>query len=312
MYNSDTPSSLEQVLRAQGKRPFTVVEPGGNFGDGLIYFGFEALARELGIQIRSVNHEKLNELSTRPEEVIYLHGSGGFNHWSSGRALAVLSWAISKKPALIIQGPCTIDEYVNYLEQMAQVINANNQVPLAFFAREETTYRLCQEHFRGESLELYLDQDTAFWADRKMLVALAGRLTDRYRLYALREDNEIGDIDVYDQGKGVQLDPAYFSKSFPHWVRIHLQASEIITNRTHSAIVGALLGKQVTMYPGRYHKNSSIWENSLKDMGVRWGPDLVGEPYLGETSILHKLPQLLCQSYKLNQLLRWFQKVPLY
>lgn len=43
---------------------------------------------------------------------------------------------------------------------------------------------------------------------------------------------------------------------------------ELDTDRCHVAIVGAVLGKRVTLRPVRYHKNGSVWAASLERRGV--------------------------------------------
>ena len=53
-----------------------------------------------------------------------------------------------------------------------------------------------------------------------------------------------------------------------NWTQLHMDASRILTNRCHSAILGAILGKDTTMFKGHYHKNRSIYEYSLKKLGV--------------------------------------------
>jgi len=55
-----------------------------------------------------------------------------------------------------------------------------------------------------------------------------------------------------------------------NWAQLHVYALEILTNRSHSAMLGAILGKKTKMFRGKYHKNRSIWEYSLKQRGVEW------------------------------------------
>ncbi len=50
------------------------------------------------------------------------------------------------------------------------------------------------------------------------------------------------------------------------------QYEEVRTNRLHVAIAGALLGKQVKLYPNSYFKNEAVYSYSMKDRfpNVQW------------------------------------------
>jgi exopolysaccharide biosynthesis predicted pyruvyltransferase EpsI len=181
---------------------------------------------------------------------------------------------------------------------------------LIFFVREHTSLELCEKPFEEQGVSVLLDKDTAFWANRSDLESLVGSAEKRYRLYALRDDNEDAGEMVNDFGKGVCLDPAYFCGSFEHWLRVHLFAEQIITSRTHSSILGAILEKPVILYPSKYHKNRSIWDYNLKYMGVVWGPEQQ-KPIFMQTPTIKWLPKWITGSYKVNQILRWLQRVPL-
>jgi hypothetical protein len=90
-------------------------------------------------------------------------------------------------------------------------------------------------------------------------------------------------------------------------VRIHLFARSITTNRLHSAIIGAIAGKPVTIGPGSYHKNRSVWQYSLAERGVRW-VDAIEPPAAG---LWQRLPSRIRDSYKIRQLRLALHRVPL-
>lgn len=304
-------SPLKQIFCDNKDAKFVFVQPGGNFGDFLIYFGLEVLARKLNLSFRSLSAEEFLSQKITRDEILYLHGSGGFNQWCSEKALKVLEHALYSGAKLVVQGPSTIDQDMDYLEnRLAKVLKKPGKPPLYFIAREMTTFALCNDYLAGTGAHFFHDQDTAFWADKDLLESFAGPSISKYRFYALREDNESSGQSIHDYGNGVQLDPAYFCKSFKHWVRVHLYATEIITTRTHSAVVGALLNKPVVLYPGRYHKNRSIWEYSLQHRNVIWGEN-EDRPYRKTRFNLHYLPARVRNSYRVNQAARWLQRVPL-
>ena len=111
--------------------------------------------------------------------------------------------------------------------------------------------------------------------------------------------------------RGVRLDPVFFCKDFTHWVRLHMGAKSIITNRTHSSILGTILGKETTLFPSSYHKNLSVWEYSLKKRNVQWADgEKISEVKL-KNDLTDYLPKFLKKSYKVERCFRFFQGVPL-
>lgn len=305
---STTP--LEMILAKHKAATFLFIQPGGNHGDLLIYLGMECLARRLGLRFRSITAREFLASQTFSEEIFYIHGGGGYNSWCSGSVLEILKHALHFDDQLVIQGPCTISDAEYIQEVMLPELKHSIPQKLIFFVREKTSLTLCEKPFEELGVSIMLDKDTAFWATKSDLEALAGSAERRYRLYALRDDNEAAGEMASDFGKGVILDPAYYCGSFEHWLKIHLFAKQIITSRTHSSILGALLEKPVILYPSKYHKNKSIWDYNLKHMGVVWGPD-VQKPILVQEPALKWLPKRLTESYKVKQIIRWLQRVPL-
>lgn len=304
-------SPLEKLFHENRHSEFIFVQPGGNHGDYLIYFGLEQLARRFNIQYQSLTVEEFLNLQVCPGKVVYLHGAGGFNRWCKGNSARVLLHALTSSASLVVQGPCTIDRDEEYLNSVLLAAMKQARTPeLVFFAREATTYELCNTYLSESGAAFFLDNDTAFWADRASLVDLAGQSEPKYRLYALRVDNEVSGCEIHDFGRGVELDPAYFCASFEHWVRVHLHAKEIVTSRTHSSIIGAILNKPTILYPSKYHKNRSIWEYTLRDRGVLWGPDQ--DKKIRTASMLSSItPARIRDSYKLNWVQRWMKRVPM-
>jgi len=161
-------------------------------------------------------------------------------------------------------------------------------------------------------MELRLDHDTALQLTPEE--ALRGTSQrSRYTLFALRQDNEApreGDAARFD---GVLLDPAMYARSFDHWVRLHALARRIVTNRTHSSVLGAVLGKPTTLLGGSYHKNRSIWEYSLRSRGVDW-LDWDRAPVASEkprtTGFDFPLAQRIARSWKVQRTMNRLRGVP--
>jgi hypothetical protein len=303
-------NDLENFFLQHKEKKFLWVRPGGNHGDYLIYFGLHQLAKKLGLDYEEVDELQLAQTRLDAYDVIYLHGSGGYNDWSSGAAERILHTALGSSSALIVQGPCSVAGNIDYVEGLFDRLGKDSVQRLIFYGREYTTHRLLLESAKRYGFEARLNFDTALFATRASLEHSLGSCKNDYRLYAMREDNEKPTRAIHDFGFGITLDPARYCKNFAHWVKVHARAEEIITTRTHSAVIGAVLGKKTILYPNSYHKNRSIWEYSLRELGVLWGPDTEDRPVRTE-ALPRWVPSKLRRSYKVRQAILWAHKVPL-
>lgn len=266
-------ASLPSLFRSHRNRQFLLVRPGGNYGDRLIWWGGERLCDRLGIRWESVPFEAFRPREVDPDTVVYLHGSGGFNPWCSGRAARSLTAAVLNHSGLVIQGPQTFEDDPSYARDVfasweSGEIRASRVV---VYCREQVTYDLLRDH-APEVAEVRLGPDTAFYVSREDITDLCGEVRGKYRLCCLREDAEAPrDGPPREAHRGVCLDPAMFARSFEHWLRLHAGAETILSNRLHSAILGSLLEIPTRTMKGAYHKNRSVWEFSLEERGVGWG-----------------------------------------
>ena len=262
-------TKLFRLLESYKNKQFLVIEPGGNFGDTLIYKGGEKLLKSLNINFKTYSFNSfLLENPIQQETVIYIHGGGAINEWYGNRPLKLLSQCIKQGYEDIILGPFSCGSNTNYLRKIFTDLKNNTNFQnkrIYFFAREAVSYELLKEYLPA-SINLDLDHDTAlnlcesdFRCSKK----------EDYVLFTLREDVEKGkkiDLSIY----GLYLDPAIFCQSFEEWIDIHTRAEIIITNRVHSSIISSILHKQVFLFSNIYHKNKAIWEYSLYDRQVQW------------------------------------------
>lgn len=122
----------------------------------------------------------------------------------------------------------------------------------------------------------YLDHDTALHltkdCDEFKSFSMGVPIKDFHQVLILRDDLESVPLPRSIQKKEFKIicDPVYLTRR--EWLKLHLWASKITTNRCHSAILGSILGKEVNLYANSYHKNFGIWDFSLKKQGVGWIP----------------------------------------
>jgi hypothetical protein len=292
---------------------FTFISPGGNWGDHLIWAGAEHLGRLLGLRFRQIPLEAFIAEGAPPDSILYIHGGGGYNPYASGRALQALLTAIHSQAHLVIQGPQTVDTSETYLELFRLALPQERPRPsVVFFVREDSSFNALRR-IRPDWLQVFRDHDTALHLDRGAFLSLAGCPDmSRYYLNAMRHDNEAPANGVVATARrGVTLDPAHYASSFGHWLRLHAHATAIHTNRTHSAVAGAILGKPTWLSAGAYHKNRSIWEYSLRDRGVMWSdpsPEALTHEPRSLADVL--IPRKVRESWKVRRLVNYLHGVP--
>ncbi len=70
-----------------------------------------------------------------------------------------------------------------------------------------------------------------------------------------------------------EQDPARVCRTPAEYLALAGRYSHIITDRLHFAICGLLNRRRVTLLPNSYHKNRSLWETWLTDLGCEWADD---------------------------------------
>lgn len=293
--------SLTAVFERHRDRHFLFVEPGGNWGDYLIYRGADHLARRIGINFVSLSYRQFIERPPEADVAVYLHGGGGFNSWYRGEDLDALCHALQYYTGPIIQGPCTAEDSHEYLDLFASRVQGYRNDYFYLFAREIVTWRNLQGVLRDDKIQIRLNHDTAMYLTKPDILG-GTTYRPRYDLFAIREDIEKPtDRLSLNYFRGVKFDPPHYATSLEHWVRIHAHSRSIVTNRTHSAILGAVLGVPVTLLPGSYHKNRSIWEYSLRERGVNWRDWPINPPRAALGPVGYTLDRAR-NSYKLQRL----------
>jgi len=258
--------SLLELFKEHKNRHWVFMAPGGNQGDQMIYLGADKLADQAGIQHTSVLYKKRRDTRVHilPEDtMIYLQGGGGFNRWWNWTPWLLKMIREANPYNHIVIGPTTVDNNKPYLDH---VLNLDDN--MTFFTREKTSFKIMQEY----SHHIRIDHDTALCLRHGdgYLMRLVGELEPRndVSLLVLRSDDERGTIpESINRGDfDIVEDPCRHGQ----WAQDHMHAKRIVANRSHSAIMGAILGKDTSIFAGAYHKNKSIYEYSLKEMGVHW------------------------------------------
>ena len=264
-------TQLLEVFQQYRDRPFVFLESGGNAGDHLIWKGADKLASVAGLNVRRLGFDAFMQATFADDEVIYIHGGGGYNPWWSGKPMTALEKVMASHKGVVIQGPQSVHPDEGFLrERVVDRIQNPTVEKLYFFCRERYSHRAMQ-NVLPDWVELRLDHDTAFNLDSEDLVERDE--TAGYTLYVIRRDKEApgeADLDL----TAPWMDPAIDTPKYKDWLRVHARAARIVTNRLHSSIAGMILGKPTTLIANSYFKNRAVWEFSLKDRGVAWQDEI--------------------------------------
>lgn len=262
------------MFRKYSNNNFVFVKPGGNYGDHLIWKGAEKLAEQANISYVSYTHDDFMKRKIEANDIVYVHGGGGFHPNWAGTPTLELRKAIQEHVGPTILGPQTFLDDENYIKEIIKKIFQNQlSKEVYFFVREKKSYVILK-NLLPRNVHLGVVPDTAFALVKEDLMDLNSHSDKGYTLYAFRNDME--SVEQYHRLNPFVfwIDPVRYAKDFKSWVQIHNNAKTVFTDRTHSAIVSILLGKRVYFLPNNYHKNRSVWEYSLKDLGVHWLEEL--------------------------------------
>jgi exopolysaccharide biosynthesis predicted pyruvyltransferase EpsI len=287
-------SKVFALFKEYSNKNIIFIQPKGNWGDVLIFKGAEKLADLANVQYKSISCEEFKDTSFTEDHILYIFGNGGFNDIWDGEHINAFSKAVSTHPGVVILGPTTFFDDSDFLQKKVLEIFKNIKAKKIYmFSRGIQSYKSLENKLPKEVV-FELEHDTALNIERIDLPPT--RIQGKGKLYAIRNDKEATKIIRFNPFI-LWMDPVLFSKSFEEWFYIHDGVEEIITNRLHSAILGTILNKKVTLLANSYHKNSGLWEFSLKELGVQWKDNIQPEgldKYLIQTNIY----KWIANSYK--------------
>ena len=187
-------------------------------------------------------------LKSEPEVVLWMgNGNLGGNLYSNIHQKFVEVCEVAEVSSVeVVVSPCTANSEFEVGDHVT------------VFAREHTT---------AEMLGCEFVPDLALDYDRYSVYSFSK--SSRGSGLFLRTDAEIEVRHVSNIG-----DPAKIAESLDEYIGLASKYKKIVTNRLHFAIISLGLGKDVTLLPGSYHKNRSVYEASLEELGCQWSSDV--------------------------------------
>ena len=208
----------------------------GNVGDDLIELATAQLLDTFGIRWRL-------QAPTEPADVDYLLFSGGGNMGSRyANNYAIRGQALALGPPLII---------------LPQSFTDREDRPFAkVFVREHASLTLRPDGILAPDLALGLAWTPPPRPDRDLGILLRRdrERTGRRRLFT--------------------RDPVRVCRTPAEYLSLAARYRRIVTDRLHFAIAGLHAGRDVTLLANDYHKNRSMHETWLADLGCRFAPTL--------------------------------------
>ncbi|NLV12636.1 polysaccharide pyruvyl transferase family protein [Haloarcula argentinensis] len=292
-------TELEKLLEQYSDEKFTLIEPGGNHGDQMIYAGLQKKAEEKEITYDSVNRlkslrnskitkakrglnllsesiggAKIKTLELNNPDAIYIHGGGNFSDlWGSSMAtFKNITQTYPKTP--IIVGPQTY--WFSETDFTKLVADCKQEIHL--FCREAYSYALLTNHDVPENISIHKSPDTAFYLDKGSLLKYVNKDSvsepaGEYDLIAFRNDRE----SVVSQTEIRKLEASAdntiskdisdkYSTSFPEFISTVEYANTVYTDRLHVSVLSTILGTNVELYENSYYKNRGVYKYSMSDM----------------------------------------------
>jgi exopolysaccharide biosynthesis predicted pyruvyltransferase EpsI len=229
-------SEFAHVFVPLAGKKIGIVDGWGNVGDDLIYAATRQVMRDFGL-----SWVTFNPLADNADDfnldVLLLFGGG-----SMGAKLARPAMVI-RQAALDTGIPCVV---------LPQSFHAPEDLPYKrVYVREHASMAHCQGEVLAPDLALGFDFPEGLTPEKGTGVFLRVNGEPLFR-------------------RDSRCDPANFCHTPGEYIQFASRFEHIVTDRLHFAIVGLGLGRRVTLLPVGYHKNRSMWETWLKDLGCEW------------------------------------------
>lgn len=271
----------------------------GNAGDALIATATYQLLDNL-LPAYQVTETLGGMQAEASGKVVLLGGGGNLITQSKGQSVRKRLEIANEQADKVILLPHTITGNVDLLQLLGPHVH--------IFCRETPSYWHTEKHVQGA--RVYLEHDLAFSLDlnnidsagkrghtnetnperqtalettrsvfKRIPIVVKSRLGTCGTISCFRTDKEkLGDLpernyDLSALCKRSSLQPSGARRAVNSMLGILMRFQSVRTNRLHIGIAGAMLGKDVQLFPNNYFKNQAVYEWSLHRYdNVEWCP----------------------------------------
>lgn len=244
---------LAAFLNFQMNDLYLLTEMPGNLGDHFIWVGTKHFLNKNQIEWTAVTADQLRLQARKSKGILLIPGSGAFSkHWHE--------WL----PELVIKASELFDKVIilpsGYEAEVEIVAQALSRPNVFAFARDPISYAQIKKFGRAT-----LAYDSALNAIECLSVTVDSSSALTGRLIAMREDEgsrlkRAG----YRKFPKVNNDISLSQTSIEDWFEHVAKSSEIVTDRLHVAVGGALLRKRVILIDP-YEQKLSRYFNYIFD-----------------------------------------------
>lgn len=250
--------NIETFLQSYAHKKIRYCANGGNAGDAIIAFATYQLFEKLHLSFKTM-------LSTEKtaNEIIFFSGGGNLIENFYNDAYYFLQQNLSQNKEIIIL-PHTIFGY-------AEIFSHKAPANLIVICREQQSYdRLVTAGFPLK--QLYIAPDLAFTLPSSLFTSYKMQKNCTGVANCFRTDGEQTNIIKPTDNRDISFSwngHLWANVDLAKYVSLSLAAylspfAEVRTNRLHIAILAALMGKQVFLYPNSYWKNKAIYEYTIQ------------------------------------------------
>jgi hypothetical protein len=243
----ENPELRELLASFCGARIHALLNP-GNRGDGLIHLGGRQLFAEAGIKWTEISvHDAPPET-----DVLLVFANGAFSRF--GHFFMRFAASAAERAKRIVLLPGTFEVECPKVSAYLRGLDERHTV----FCREKRSFASLRGLRSDWGKRLVLGHDLALHCD---LSAWSARPAEGV-IGIFRADGEFT-----SSAKPAGM-PRIDASAGPAWevdalLDIVAAHKVIHTDRCHAAVSGALMGREVHMYPNGYYKNAAIHEHSL-------------------------------------------------
>jgi len=276
--------NLSEFLLYYQNVKLTVIQPGGNHGDSLIYKGLQKKLNQLNIDYKEILYGKniisfcimmVNKLLRtnfksvfieKDTGLILIHGGGNMNDIYNFGTTLLRNLIINYPKIDLIIAPQT---YYYPHTNFKKILTKSSQ-NITLFCREETSFNYLRNLQLPKNVKIKISDDTAFYL--KSTDFKSG--DNKNILIVFRNDSEknneisIAKAKLLEQYKPKNLIINDFQNSkkftFDEYITEILKAKIVITDRLHVSIISSILGKKTYLFPNSYFKNIAVYNYSLR------------------------------------------------
>lgn len=280
---------FESFLKENRDKKTILLTPGGNHGDTLIHMGHVKKLEEHGYDYECFNLEekysrdpvlgvkylaniamwklgskkgfKLLDIASDIDLLLF-EGGGYVNDVWFGPT--ILNQVLKRNKQMVAVGP----QSYRFSKPSIETYDTSRKVHL--FCRERRSFDHLNQMDLEDNMQVEVSPEVALYLTRDDLADYISPRNEGDQLVAFRNDKESAISEEVKQevlslcANPIQRDISV-KGSLSDFISIVEHTEEIFTDRLHVAILGSILGKEVTLFGNMYHKNRGVWEYSLSE-----------------------------------------------